>query len=29
MGEGAFPGEESQLATVGVLHKKFCAHTRA
>lgn len=24
MGEGAFPGEESRLATVGVLHRKFC-----
>lgn len=23
MGEGAFPGEESRLATVGVLHRKF------
>ena len=29
VGEGVFPGEESQLATVGILHQKFCAHTRA
>ena len=27
MGEGAFPGEESHLAVVGILHKKIlCIH---